>query len=150
MINLVARRNLKNISKSLSVRTYATRPSSATTGDEVDPQLGGYPQFVPQKAIERSPFNKYWDQQGRANFGDTLHEDEDVLGIHAPDVHQYSYAESAKSILYTALAFAAFGYVASGLVPERNVAPRDYPRDGLKEELSGLEENKANEYTEAE
>lgn len=72
MINLVARRNLKNISKSLSVRTYATRPSSTTTGDEVDPQLGGYPQFVPQKAIERNPYNKYWDQQGRANFGDTV------------------------------------------------------------------------------
>ncbi|TIA72275.1 hypothetical protein E3P89_02041 [Wallemia ichthyophaga] len=147
MINMIARRGFKQINISNSVRCYATRQSSATTGDEPDPQLGGYPQFVPQKAQEKNPYNKYWDQQGRTNFGDLLHEDEDVLGVHAPDVHQYSYAESAKSILYTIIAFSAFGYLASAMVPQRNVAPRDYPRDGLKDELSGVDENKAREYT---
>ena len=72
MINAVARRRIAQTNVSRVVRTYVSRPSSATTGDEPDPQLGGYPQFVPQKAQERNPYSKYWDQQGRTNFGETV------------------------------------------------------------------------------
>ena len=61
------------IQHSKQLRYYSSRTeSSSTTGNEPDPQLGGYPQFIPLSAQEKNPYGTYWDKQGRFNFGETV------------------------------------------------------------------------------
>ncbi|KAI6108073.1 Ndufb8, NADH dehydrogenase 19kDa subunit [Pisolithus sp. B1] len=100
-----------------------------------DPQLAGYPE-LPWVSNQSLPARGWWDQQERRNFGDPVHEYDEVLSMWGPDY-------SASS------GFVAFGLLCKyALVPERPTVPREYPYSGLVRELGGLEENKAREYTE--
>jgi NADH dehydrogenase (ubiquinone) 1 beta subcomplex subunit 8 len=67
-------------------RTYATPPVSYHQ-QEVDPQLGGYPQ-LPYISRQRLPAKGWWDPQMRRNYGDTVCRDsvanhalEELIGL---------------------------------------------------------------------
>ncbi|KAL7421825.1 hypothetical protein Q5752_003596 [Cryptotrichosporon argae] len=118
--------------------TSSTRAGELSTvlapGEEVDPQLHGYPQLPYVSLQTREPFG-WWDRQERKNFGEVFHEEEDVLGMWGPDVHKTS-GPSALAQLSGAFALiGVFSYLLYKTRPQRPVAARTYPYGGLEKEL---------------
>ncbi|KAI0250243.1 Ndufb8, NADH dehydrogenase 19kDa subunit [Lactifluus subvellereus] len=120
-------------------RTY-----SAFTQKQVDPQLDGYPQ-LPNESRQSLPAHGWWDFQMRRNFGDTMHECEEMYSMWGPDTPHVLPATALNHFAIAFSGFVAFGlFCKYALVPDRPAVPRQYPFDGLVKELGGIEENKAN------
>ncbi|TYJ54138.1 hypothetical protein B9479_005236 [Cryptococcus floricola] len=117
---------------SIANETYPLPP-----GQEVDPQLNGYPQLPNETLQKRQPFG-WWDVQERKNFGEVVHESEDVIGMWGPDVHKTSWQ---SALLQLSGAFGLVGVAAFFLIqtrPERPAVAREYPYNGLEQELGGI------------
>ncbi|KAI8847345.1 hypothetical protein BC829DRAFT_247834 [Chytridium lagenaria] len=108
------------------------------TFDRIDnPPPGGYPDIPHQWTQLKDPF-KYWDPQGRRNYGDVLHRYDnltDEWGV-GPEVSPWF------AIKQTLKVAALIGIVTAGIAwwnPEDNLwfAPKDFPYDGLRVELGG-------------
>ncbi|TFK20706.1 hypothetical protein FA15DRAFT_599232 [Coprinopsis marcescibilis] len=115
-------------------RSYATQ--------EPDPQLNGYPQlpWIPKGKL---PARGWDDMLERRNFGDPLHEQEEVLSMWGPDVPSIDPNVALQRFLIAASIFVAFGFtVKYALTPDPPATRREYPYNGLITELGGLEENK--------
>ncbi|KAK4683418.1 NADH dehydrogenase (ubiquinone) 1 beta subcomplex subunit 8, partial [Tremellales sp. Uapishka_1] len=128
---LPATRRLASTSSSTSQISTRLAP-----GEEIDPQLDGYPQ-LPWVSLQTREPKGWWDQQERKNFGEVMHEEEDALGMWSPDVFKTS---GPSALLQISLAFggiAIFGYFLSQTAPSRPVAARSYPFGGLEKELGG-------------
>ncbi|KAI9205473.1 uncharacterized protein BJ171DRAFT_500578 [Polychytrium aggregatum] len=107
---------------------------------EFDDQLvaptGDYPRDVPFQWTQlKDPF-KYWDQQGRRNYGEILHDQDamtDWLGI-GPEPHWGPLAWASVKFLGVIGTFATVIYLWD---PSKHMhaAARDYPFDGLRVEL---------------
>ncbi|TFK33244.1 hypothetical protein BDQ12DRAFT_707398 [Crucibulum laeve] len=126
-------------SATLSIRSYAT-PSS----QEPDPQLNGYPQLPWVSRQTRDPHG-WQDPLLRRNFGEPLHEQEEVLSMWGPDIPPGDITPQAalRQLALAFAGFAAFGLLVKYvLLPEPPAVRREYPYDGLVKELGGLEENK--------
>ncbi|GFZ43895.1 hypothetical protein JCM24511_01615 [Saitozyma sp. JCM 24511] len=108
----------------------------ARSGEEIDPQLNGYPQLPYVSLQTREPFG-WWDQQERKNFGEVVHEEEDVLGMWGPDVFSISGGTAVISLIAAFSAIGAFAYLLTSARPLRPVAAREYPYGGLEKELGG-------------
>jgi len=139
-----------------AARRYATAPPPDTTlaptetsgsppaeiahqlapGEEIDPQLNGYPQ-LPYAFAGNRPALGWWDIQDRRNFGEPLHEQDDVLGMWGPDPTPVSGLNALGQISVMLSVLGAFCYVVSRLAPERPCTPRSYPFGGLEKELGG-------------
>ncbi|KAH7884448.1 Ndufb8, NADH dehydrogenase 19kDa subunit [Phlebopus sp. FC_14] len=135
----------KVLSSSPSSPRWA-RAASTVSADR-DPQLADYPD-LPWVSNQNLPARGWWDQQMRRNFGDPIHENDEVLSMWGPDV---SVVPPQRALFHFSLAvsaFVGFGFLCKyALVPERPTVPREYPFSGLVRELGGLEENKAREAT---
>ncbi|KAI9512069.1 hypothetical protein F5148DRAFT_1165980 [Russula earlei] len=111
--------------------------------NHVDPQLNGYPQLPDVSRQSFSPHG-WWDPQMRRNFGDTMHEREELYSMWGADIPHVNPATALRHFTIAVSGFVAFGLLCNHLlVPERPAVPRQYPFDGLVKELGGLEENKA-------
>ncbi|KIL67527.1 hypothetical protein M378DRAFT_159340 [Amanita muscaria Koide BX008] len=122
---------------SITARAY----SSPT--EERDPQLNGYPQ-LPWVSRQTLPPKGWQDEQMRRNFGDTLHEQDEVLSVWGPDPAPLPIAEARKQFILAALGFVGVGFfIKEYLTPEPPAVRRQYPFDGLVKELGGETENKA-------
>ncbi|KAK6910033.1 NADH dehydrogenase (ubiquinone) 1 beta subcomplex 8 [Kwoniella mangroviensis CBS 10435] len=111
-------------------------PNRLTPGEEIDPQLNGYPQLPYVSIQAREPFG-WWDRQERKNFGEVMHEEEDAIGMWGPDVHKTS---PQSALFQLSVAFSLIGLASYVLIknrPERPVAQRTYPYNGLEKELGG-------------
>ncbi|WVQ99455.1 hypothetical protein IAU59_006590 [Kwoniella sp. CBS 9459] len=111
-------------------------PQNLAPGEEIDPQLNGYPQLPYVSIQQREPFG-WWDRQERKNFGEVMHEEEDAIGMWGPDVHKTS---PWSALLQLSIAFSLIGVASYALIstrPERPVAQRSYPYNGLEKELGG-------------
>ncbi|TFK74103.1 hypothetical protein BDN72DRAFT_886500 [Pluteus cervinus] len=118
-------------------RTYAT-PSQ-----EPDPQLGDYPQ-LPWVSRQTLPAKGWDDPLLRRNFGDTLHEQEEVLSMWGPDVAPIPPKQALFQFTLAALGFVSFGLLVKNVLAQEPPAiRREYPFDGLVTELGGHEETKA-------
>jgi len=85
----------------------------------------------------------------RRNFGDPIHEYDEVLSMWGPDPPPVPPQKALFQLSLAISAFVGFGFLCNyALVPERPTVPREYPYSGLVRELGGLEENKAREVTE--
>ncbi|UZJ52549.1 hypothetical protein CBS101457_001869 [Exobasidium rhododendri] len=105
---------------------------------EQDPQLGDYPQ-LPYKSLQRRKYDpRWWDPQEKKNFGETLHEQDDILGVWAPDVFPISGATALKQFLVAVGVACGFASLVYFTLPDRPAQPRTYPRDGLLAELGGV------------
>ncbi|KAI8081456.1 uncharacterized protein BX664DRAFT_340435 [Halteromyces radiatus] len=113
----------------------ARAQSTLDTGEVIqDPQIGDYPNLPRNSTQARGPFG-WWDPQDKRNFGETLHEEDELLGVWAPDLHTYSpYKALAQLALATGVLTAFAGLVYS-TYPERPAVQRTYPNDGLKKDL---------------
>lgn len=90
-----------------------------------------------QKRQFRDPYGDWWDKQERRNYGEPVHEDNDILGMFSPE--EYTHVKPGKAFLQLGC-FAAtvlgFCGVASLYYPDKPSAPRTFP-GGLSTELGG-------------
>ncbi|EIN09778.1 hypothetical protein PUNSTDRAFT_113146 [Punctularia strigosozonata HHB-11173 SS5] len=125
-----------------AARTYAT--PTEYSQPTVDPQLGGYdnPPYISRQRLPAKGWN--WDPQMRRNFGDPLHEQEELLSMVGPDVPVVEPKKALRWFTIATLSFVTFGFLCKDVfVPDLPAVRREYPFDGLVTELGGLEENKA-------
>ncbi|KAJ1023148.1 hypothetical protein NDA16_003301 [Ustilago loliicola] len=119
------------------LRQLSTSTINAAAQQSKDPQLGDYPDlpFVSQQQRKYSP--KWWDPQEKRNFGETPHEQDDVLSVWAPDVHAVPASSALRQFLVAIGVVVLFGSTVYAATPEKPALPRTYPRDGLATELGG-------------
>ncbi|KAK9477543.1 hypothetical protein V1514DRAFT_333586 [Lipomyces japonicus] len=139
-------RLLPAVSRPACSAVYVSRSAQrlyATQTTENDPNLNGnYPEYPYVSNQKRDPYEKYDDQQLRRNFNDPLHEDDDVLNMWSPDIHDYvSNAKAGTYILAFFGIVAGSAYALSHVSPEKPAAPRVF-QNGLFEEVGGAEYNK--------
>ncbi|KAI0775174.1 hypothetical protein BD413DRAFT_603149 [Trametes elegans] len=116
-------------------------PVTSTEPDD-DPQLGDYPRLPFVSKQTRPPLG--WDDpQFRRNFGEPLHEQEEILSMWGPDVPVVPPYTALRWFSVAVLGFVSFGVFCNYAHPEMPAVRREYPYDGLVKELGGLEENKA-------
>ncbi|KAI9804047.1 MAG: hypothetical protein M1833_000328 [Piccolia ochrophora] len=103
-----------------------------------DPNMnGGYVNPPKIKRQFRDPYGDWWDKQERRNFGEPIHEDNDVLAIFSP--YEYTHAPPGKAALHFSMfvaTVAGLAGVVSLYYPDKPSVPREYP-GGLDVELGG-------------
>ena len=105
---------------------------------ERDPELnGGYknPPAIPRQF--RDPYADWWDKQERRNYGEPVHEDNDILGMFSPE--EYTHFEPGWAAICVGIFVATFlGAVAVVRMtyPDTPSAMRGY-EGGLDRELGG-------------
>lgn len=100
-------------------------------------QNGGYQNPPPVKRQFRDPYGGWWDKQEKRNFGEPVHEDNEILGVFSPE--QYNHVSSGKGFLHLGVFVAAFLSlcgVVSLYYPDKPSVPKAYV-DGLEKELGG-------------
>lgn len=100
-------------------------------------QNGGYINPPRIKRQHRDPYGVYWDQQERRNFGEPVHEDNDMLGMFS--TYDYTWTTTGKGLVMMGSFIAVFLGV-SGLVYLKYPDVPSYPREfegGLERELGG-------------
>ena len=67
----------------------STNPAKALLTDQ-SANIGDYPTTVPFTNRQLRPATtKYDNQQERRNFGETVHEEDEILAVFSPDVHRH-------------------------------------------------------------
>ncbi|KAI9266529.1 hypothetical protein BDA99DRAFT_505932 [Phascolomyces articulosus] len=113
--------------------------STLDTGEVIeDPQIGDYPNLPRWSAQSRGPFG-WWDPQDKRNFGETVHEEDELMGVWAPDLHTYSPYKALAQLGLATAAIGGFAYFISKTYPEPPAVRRTYPYEGLKAELGSRE-----------
>lgn len=100
-------------------------------------QNGGYINPPPIKRQFRDPYGDYTDKQERRNFGEPVHEDEDILGIFS--LEEYTVMSQRMGLAMWAFFLSCVGGVSFAVYstyPDRPSAPKEYP-GGLEAELGG-------------
>ncbi|KAF2638425.1 hypothetical protein P280DRAFT_405197 [Massarina eburnea CBS 473.64] len=117
------------------VRTALT---DAERVELADPNMnGGYINPPPELRNNRDPYDDWWDQQDRRNYGEPCHEDHDILGAIA--LHDYNhFTPSWGFVLLGSFIATAFGLcgVMSLVYPDKVSVPKQY-EGGLEAELGG-------------
>lgn len=100
-------------------------------------QNGGYINPPREKRQHRDPYGDWWDKVERRNFGEPVHEDNDVLGVLSPEDYNH-FTPAWSAVLLGTFVAAFFGVVGVVYVfhPERPMHPRRFP-GGLDKELGG-------------
>ncbi|KAI8138993.1 hypothetical protein BJV82DRAFT_628635 [Fennellomyces sp. T-0311] len=113
--------------------------STLNTGEVIeDPQIGDYPNLPRWSTQARGPFG-WWDPQDKRNFGEPVHEEDELFGVWAPDLHTYSPYKALAQLGLFATALTGFSYYVYTHTAERPAVKRTYPYDGLKIELGARE-----------
>ncbi|KAF2839253.1 hypothetical protein M501DRAFT_1003818 [Patellaria atrata CBS 101060] len=122
--------------------TFIQRKYGSKT-DGVDPSLadpdlnGGYVNPPAIKRQHRDPYADWWDPVERRNFGEPVHEDNDVLNIFTP--HDYDHFSFGWSVVLVST-FVGSIFALCGVVymyyPDIPAIPRSFP-GGLDIELGG-------------
>lgn len=100
-------------------------------------QNNNYPNPPAVKRQLRDPYGDWWDKQERRNFGEPVHEDNEILGVFSPE--QYTHAPPGKAFFHLGCFVAAFlGLcgVVKMTYADKPAAARTFP-DGLEKELGG-------------
>jgi NADH dehydrogenase (ubiquinone) 1 beta subcomplex subunit 8 len=101
-------------------------------------QNGGYINPPRIKRQFRDPYADWWDPQERRNFGEPVHEDNDLMGIFSP--YEYTWTTTGPGLLMIGTFVATFMSVL-GVVflsyPDRPSYPREF-EEGLERELGGV------------
>jgi NADH dehydrogenase (ubiquinone) 1 beta subcomplex subunit 8 len=101
-------------------------------------QNGRYPNPPAQKRQFRDPYGGWWDKQDRRNFGEPVHEDNDILATFSTE--PYTHFTPQKGFFLVGCTVSAFALLVGALslvvYSERPCVPRTFP-DGLEKELGG-------------
>ncbi|WFD29924.1 hypothetical protein MSPP1_000938 [Malassezia sp. CBS 17886] len=109
---------------------------TVTPGSRVDAQLGSYPAMPKETQQFRPHSPNWWDPQERRNYGEVLHEEDDVLNMWSPDKYKTKPTKALGDFLIAVGALASFSYVVYRMTPEPPMARKTFPRDGLSAELN--------------
>jgi len=98
---------------------------------------GGYVNPPAEKRQFRDPYADWWDKQERRNYGEPVHEDNDILGRFSIEEHTHFTPGKGFFLLgcFVATFMGVVGTVAY-FYPDRPSAPRTFV-DGLETELGG-------------
>ncbi|OOQ87562.1 NADH:ubiquinone oxidoreductase kD subunit [Penicillium brasilianum] len=100
-------------------------------------QNGGYQNPPRVKRQFRDPYGGWWDKQDKRNFGEPVHEENEILGVFSPE--QYTHVSSGKGFLHLGafvVTFLGLCGVVSLYYPDKPSVPKAYV-DGLEKELGG-------------
>ena len=100
-------------------------------------QNGGYVNPPAIKRQHRDPYGDWWDKQERRNFGEPVHEDNDILGIFSTE--DYTHFTSRRAFFLLGCFAAAVASLTGAVYltyPDRPAVPRTF-EGGLEEELGG-------------
>jgi NADH dehydrogenase (ubiquinone) 1 beta subcomplex subunit 8 len=100
-------------------------------------QNGGYVNPPRVKRQFRDPHGDWWDKQERRNYGEPVHEDNDILGMFSPE--EYTHTKPGKGAFQLACFVAAVLTLCTAVMmsyPDRPSAPREF-EGGLEAELGG-------------
>ncbi|TPX44723.1 hypothetical protein SeMB42_g04237 [Synchytrium endobioticum] len=118
--------------------TLPVQSSLPSSGPNTINRYCDYPRDVPMQWTQlRDPY-KYWDQQGRRNYGEIMYDHDnytDFLGI-GPEVHWYVPFMGMMKV-FGFIALVAFGVAWYDPAANMYFTERDYPYDGLRLELGG-------------
>ncbi|MCJ1342557.1 hypothetical protein MMC31_000743 [Peltigera leucophlebia] len=135
---LAAARPLTNILRSPPPVTRRTQLRCLSQADIDDPNMnGGYVNPPPEKRQFRDPYADWWDKQERRNYGEPVHEDNDILGMFSPE--EYTHFTSGRAFFLLGCFAASVGalcWVVSKNYPDKPSVPRRFP-GGLDRELGG-------------
>jgi NADH dehydrogenase (ubiquinone) 1 beta subcomplex subunit 8 len=100
-------------------------------------QNGGYINPPPVKRQFRDPYGDWWDKQERRNYGEPVHEDNDILGMFS--LEEYTHATPGTAFLqlgcFIGVVLGLCGVV-SMFYPDTPAVPREF-EGGLERELGG-------------
>lgn len=116
-----------------------TRNVRATDNADVDdPSMnGGYINPPAIKRQFRDPYGDWTDKQERRNFGEPVHEDEDILGIFS--LEEYTVMSGRQGTIMWAFFLSCVGalsFAVYATYPDKPSAPKTY-EGGLEAELGG-------------
>lgn len=100
-------------------------------------QNGGFINPPIEKRNNRDPYGEWWDKQDKRNYGEPVHEDNDILG--ALSLHDYDhFTPGWAGVLLGCFGVAVVGLcgVTAFMYPDKKSVPKCYP-DGLEAELGG-------------
>lgn len=85
----------------------------------------------------RDPYGDWWDKQERRNYGEPVHEDNDILGMFSTEPYSH-YKPGFGFVLLGTFIATVFGLcaVVYQLYPDKPTVPRTFP-GGLEAELGG-------------
>jgi len=121
-------------------RTALVQRRCLSQAEIEDPNMnGGYINPPAVKRQFRDPYGDWWDKQERRNYGEPVHEDNDVLGIFSP--YEYTHTKPGMGAFqlgcFITAVFGLCGVVAM-YYPDKPSAPREF-EGGLEKELGGPE-----------
>ncbi|RKP37267.1 hypothetical protein BJ085DRAFT_19959 [Dimargaris cristalligena] len=125
-------------SQRYALRSLSTNKFGENGGGWVDPepQSGGYPNLPHTHAGEKSPFG--WDNmQDRRNFGDTVQEQDEILGAWGPTLYPGDTKTALRDWACFIFGIGLVSTLAYATYPEPHFERRSYPYDGLRLELGG-------------
>ncbi|KAI1935969.1 hypothetical protein LOZ66_004887 [Ophidiomyces ophidiicola] len=122
-----------------TTRPAFTQIRYASQAEVEDPGMnGGYSNPPAQKRQFRDPYGEWWDKQDRRNFGEPVHEDNDILTTFSTESYNHFKAPKAFMLLGISIASVfAFSGVVSFFYPDKPSVPRTF-EDGLVKELGGV------------
>ncbi|KIV80773.1 hypothetical protein PV11_08251 [Exophiala sideris] len=113
-------------------------PTDKTLGEVDDVEMnGGYINPPRVKRQFRDPYAQWDDPQERRNFGEPVHEDNDVLGVFA--LEDYRHMTTSRGLLMWAgfiSVVLSLSYAVASTYPGKPSAPKEYEA-GLDRELGG-------------
>ncbi|KAI6249769.1 hypothetical protein HI914_01629 [Erysiphe necator] len=121
-----------------STAMESAEPDYPTLTDIEDPGMnGGYVNPPRMKRQFRDPHADWWDKQERRNFGEPIHEDNDILGMFSP--HEYTHVKPKTAFFQIGLFISAV-FSLAGVVkiyyPDKPSVSKMY-EGGLQRELGG-------------
>ncbi|KAF2100570.1 hypothetical protein NA57DRAFT_54649 [Rhizodiscina lignyota] len=120
------------------IRRATTQAEAEVDPNVEDPGMnGGYPILPAVKRQHRDPYGDWWDKQERRNFGEPVHEDNDILGVFSTEDYTWVKASWGLVLFGTFVAtFAGLCAVVYQYYPDTPTTPRRFP-GGLDKELGG-------------
>lgn len=98
---------------------------------------GGYINPPRVKRQFRDPYADWWDKQERRNYGEPVHEDNDILGMFSPE--EYTHQKPGTAALQLGgfiVSVLGLCTVVGMMYPDKQSYPREF-EGGLEKELGG-------------
>ncbi|KAG7451253.1 uncharacterized protein BT62DRAFT_884024 [Guyanagaster necrorhizus] len=142
-MSLIARRAARVTSVARLTAALALRPRTYAIEAAKDPESNDdYPK-VPSVSRQYLPATGWQDPLLRRNFGDPVHEKEELYSMWGPDIPTIAPHIALRHFTYAAISFVSFGFLVKyALIPEMPAIRREYPFGGLVTELGGVDANK--------
>ncbi|BCS05194.1 uncharacterized protein AKAW2_80995S [Aspergillus luchuensis] len=135
---ILARRLPQVAARYTAPRASFSQVRSLKAAEVDDPLQNNNYQNPPRvKRAFRDPYGDWWDKQERRNFGEPVHEENEILGVFSPE--QYTHVTARKGLLQVGafvVTFLGLCGVVSMFYPDKPSVPKTYP-DGLEKELGG-------------